>query len=315
MGHLVRTNHGWGAPFRAWGSPQAFFAGESVVDEMARELGIDPFELRYKNLSQPGDTFPWGQEQEVYTFKDLFDMVKPYYDEAKQRTAEESTDAVKKGVGVALGIYTAQADGQDVANASAELRPDGGVRIYNTWEDHGQGSDGGTLGTAHEALRPMGVAMEQISLDMNDTGTSPDSGGAGGSRSQVMVGRAIIDACEKLMEAMRKADGSYRTYDEMVAEKLDLRYEGSYTAEACTFIDPHTGQGEPNLTYMYAVFLAEVSVTWRPARPTPTTCSSAPTSASSTAASTSTARCGAASRRASGSRSPRTSRTSPSTPR
>jgi aldehyde oxidoreductase len=260
MGHLVRTNHGWGAPFRAWGSPQAFFAGESVVDEMARELGMDPFELRYKNLAQPGDTFPWGQEQEVYTFKDLFDMVKPYYDEGKKRCAAESTDAVKKGVGIALGIYTAQADGQDVANAAAELRPDGGVRIYNTWEDHGQGSDGGTLGTAHEALRPMGVAMEQISLDMNDTGTSPDSGGAGGSRSQVMVGRAIIDACEKLMEAMRKADGSYRTYAEMVAEKLDLRYEGSYTAEACTFIDPHTGQGEPNLTYMYAVFLAEVSV-------------------------------------------------------
>jgi aldehyde oxidoreductase len=260
MGHLVRTNHGWGAPFRAWGSPQAFFAGESVVDEMARELGMDPFELRYRNLSQPGDTFPWGQEQEVYTFTDLFDMVKPYYDEARQRTAEESTDEVKKGVGVALGIYTAQADGQDVANASAELRPDGGVRIYNTWEDHGQGSDGGTLGTAHEALRPMGVAMEQISLDMNDTGTSPDSGGAGGSRSQVMVGRAIIDACEKLMEAMRKADGGYRTYAEMCAEKLDLRYEGSYTAEACTFLDPHTGQGEPNLTYMYAVFLAEVSV-------------------------------------------------------
>ena len=69
--------------------------------------------------------------------------------------------------------------------------------------------------------------MEQISLDMNDTGTAPDSGGAGGSRCQVMVGNAIKDACEKLMEAMRKAGGGYRTYDEMVAEKLDLRYEGS----------------------------------------------------------------------------------------
>ena len=163
---------------------------------------------------------------------------------------------------------------------------------------------------------PLGVTMEQISLDMNDTGTSPDSGGAGGSRCQVMVGNAIKDACEKLIEAMSKADGGYRTYDEMVAEGLDLRYEGSYTAEACTFIDPHTGQGEPNLNYMYArVPRRGVRGRWRPARPTSTTCSSAPTSASSTAASTSTARCGAASRRASASRSRRTSTTSRSTRR
>ncbi|HQG54110.1 MAG TPA: molybdopterin-dependent oxidoreductase [Thermoleophilia bacterium] len=260
MGHLVRTNHGWGAPFRAWGSPQCFFAGESIVDEMAKKLDMDPFELRYKNLVEPGDTFPWGQEHEVYVFQKLFDMAKPHYEEAKERCAEQSTSEVKKGVGVALGIYTAQADGQDVANAVAELRPDGGVRIYNTWEDHGQGSDGGTLGTAHEALRPLGVSMEQISLDMNDTGTSPDSGGAGGSRSQVMVGNAIKDACDKLVEAMKKDDGGFRTYDEMVAEGLSLRYEGSYTAEACTFIDPHTGQGKPNENYMYAVFIAEVSV-------------------------------------------------------
>ncbi len=260
-GHLVRTNHGWGAPFRAWGSPQAYFAAESIIDEMARKIGIDPFELRYKNLIEPGDTFPWGQEYEVYVLRELFDKVKPYYDEAKTRCAEESTDEVKKGIGISLGIYTSQADGQDVANASAELRPDGGVRIYNTWEDHGQGSDGGTLGTAHEALRPLGVPMEQISLELNDTGTAPDSGGAGGSRSQVMVGHAIKDACEKLIEGMSKGDGTYRTYDEMVAEGLDLRYEGSYTAETCDVIDPHTGQGKPNENYLYAVFLAEVSVT------------------------------------------------------
>jgi len=59
---------------------------------------------------------------------------------------------------------------------------------------------------------------------------------------------------------MKKDDGGFRTYDEMVAEGLSLRYEGSYTAEACTFIDPHTGQGKPNENYMYAVFIAEVSV-------------------------------------------------------
>ena len=259
-GKLVRTNHGWGSPFRSWGSPQAFFAGESIVDELAREMGVDPFELRYKNLARPGTTFAWGQEYEVYSFEKLFDMVKPYYDEGKKRTAEGSTAEVKKGVGIALGIFGSGAEGQDVANAAAELRPDGGVRIYNTWEDHGQGSDGGTLGTAHEALRPLGITMEQISLDLNDTARCPDSGGAGGSRSQVVVGHAIKDACEKLVAAMSKDGGGYRSYDQMVAEGLDLRYEGSWTQTEGELIDPNTGQGHPISNWMYSVFLAEVSV-------------------------------------------------------
>jgi aldehyde oxidoreductase len=259
-GKLVRTNHSWGSPFRAWGSPQAFFAAESVVDELAREMGMDPFELRYKNLAEPGDTFSWGQKYEVYSFKKLFDMLRPVYDEAKKRCAEGSTDAVKMGVGISLGIFGAGNDGQDGAGASAELRPDGTVRIYNTWEDHGQGSDGGTLGTAHEALRPLGLTMEQISLDLNDTARCPDSGGAGGSRSQVIVGNAIRLACENLIEAMSKGDGTYRTYDEMVAEGLELRYDGNWTQMPGVLIDPNTGQGEPISNFMYSCFLAEVSV-------------------------------------------------------
>ena len=95
---------------------------------------------------------------------------------------------------------------------------------------------------------------------MNDTATCPDSGGAGGSRSQVLVGNAIKDACEKLIAAMSKDGGGYRTYDEMVAEGLDLRYEGSWTQTTGVIVDPKTGQGAPIANYMYSVFLAEVSV-------------------------------------------------------
>ena len=259
-GKCVYTNHAWGSPFRAYGSPQSFFATESVVDELAIKMGMDPFELRYKNLARPGDTLPYGQEYEVYTFPELFDMARPYYEKGKERAAAGTTDQVKKGVGIALGLYGAGADGPDVANASAELLPDGCVKIYNTWEDHGQGADAGTLGTAHEALRPLALTPEQIKLDLNDSATSPDSGGAGGSRSQVVVGNAIKDACEKLMAAMKKSDGSYRTYDEMVADGLDLRYEGSWTQTTGVPVDPITGQGTPIANYMYSVFVAEVSV-------------------------------------------------------
>jgi len=102
--------------------------------------------------------------------------------------------------------------------------------------------------------------MDQISLDLNDTGYCPDSGGAGGSRSQVLVGHAIKDACEKLIAAMDKGDGTYRTHDEMVAEGLELRYEGSWTQTMGVLVDPKTGQGHPIANWMYSVFFAQVSV-------------------------------------------------------
>ena len=73
-------------------------------------------------------------------------------------------------------------DGGDTANCDVELMPDGGVMIYNTWEDHGQGADIGTLGTAHRALVPLGLQPDRIRLFLNDTYRCPNSGPAAASR-------------------------------------------------------------------------------------------------------------------------------------
>jgi aldehyde oxidoreductase len=93
---------------------------------------------------------------------------------------------------------------------------------------------------------------------MNDTRVAPNTGPAGGSRSQVVGGQAIINACEQLIKAMSKPGGGFRSYDEMVAEKLPLRYNGKWTAPAkeCDA----NGQGSPFACYMYGLFMAEVAV-------------------------------------------------------
>ncbi len=117
----------------------------------------------------------------------------------------------------------------------------------------------GALGTAHEALRPLGLAPEKIKLVMNDTAVTPNSGPSGGSRQQVVTGNAIKNGCELLVAAMQKADGGYRTYDEMVAEKIPVRYAGKWTASICTACDENA-QGKPFAVYMYGVFMAEVAV-------------------------------------------------------
>jgi aldehyde oxidoreductase len=258
MGRTVATNHAWGSAFRAYGSPQAFLASESLMDELAEEMGVDPFELRYKNIYRPGATTPTGQEPEVYSLPEIFDIMRPKYHEALKRAEENSTDEHKKGVGISVGIYGCGLDGPDGAEAWVELTEEG-VNVYATWQDHGQGADMGALGTAHQALLPLGIAPEQIKLVMNDTALAPNSGPSGGSRSQVMTGNAIKAACDEMLGGMCKPDGSFRTYEEMVAEDLPLRYAGKWAASMNSNCDENA-QGAPFAIYMYGLFMAEVDV-------------------------------------------------------
>ena len=257
-GRTVCTNHAWGAAFRGYGAPESEFPSEVLMDELAEKLGMDPLELRYKNVYRKGSTTPTGQDPEVYSLPEMIDKLRPRYEAARKRAAERSTDAVRRGVGVAVGVYGAGLDGPDTSETDVELNPDGTVTIFNTWEDHGQGADMGTLAVAHEALRPLALATDQIRLVMNDTSKCPNSGPAGGSRSQVVTGQAIRVGCEELLKAMKKANGSYRTYEEMQAEGLPTKVHGKWTAPAkdCDA----NGQGSPFCCYMYGVFLAEVAV-------------------------------------------------------
>ena len=195
LGRTVCTNHAWGSAFRAYGSPQSFLASEVLMDELAEKIGMDPLELRALNVYRPGDTTPTGQEPEVFSFKEMIDKLRPLYQKAKEKAKAESTAEVKKGVGVSIGIYGCGLDGPDGSEVAIELTGDG-VTVYSSWEDHGQGADMGCLGTAHEALRPLGIAPEKIKLVMNDTAVTPNSGPSGGSRQQVVTGNAIKSGCE-----------------------------------------------------------------------------------------------------------------------
>ncbi len=267
-GYTLFTNHRWSAAFRAYGAPQTYLGGEIAIDMLAEKAGIDPLDFRERNILRAGDTLPSGQKAEVYPLQAMVNRMRPYYEEAKTRAEALSTDEVRRGVGIAIGIYNSNDDGADDANSHIELTRDG-VIIYNTWEDHGQGADMGCVGTAHEALRPLGLKPEQIKLVCSDTAKAPNSGAAAASRCQVMVGMAIVDSCQKLLNAMRRPDGTYRTYDDMVAENIPLYHEGYYKAtlrnvdgeiQNCTGMDDTTGQGYPFANHMFGLFLAEVSV-------------------------------------------------------
>ena len=257
-GRTVCTNHAWGSAFRAYGSPQSEFSSEVLMDELAEKLGMDPLDLRYQNVYRPGATTPTGQAPEVYSLPEMLDLLRPKYAAAKDKAKAESGNGIKKGVGISVGVYGCGLDGPDASEAWVELNPDGTVTVYSCWEDHGQGADAGALGTAFEALRVTGLTPDRVRLVMNDTSKAPVSGPAGGSRSQVVTGQAIKNGADALVAAMKKPDGTFRTYAEMQADKIPTRYTGKWTAPAAAC--DANGQGSPFAVYMYGVFMAEVAV-------------------------------------------------------
>jgi len=117
LGQTVCTNHAWGSAFRAYGSPQSFLASESLMDELAEKIGMDPLELRYINVYRPGDTTPTGQAPEVYSLPEMIDKLRPLYKAALERSKKDSSPEMKKGVGVSIGIYGCGLDGQDGSEA------------------------------------------------------------------------------------------------------------------------------------------------------------------------------------------------------
>ncbi len=257
-GRTVCTNHAWGSAFRSYGSPQSEFASEVLMDMLAEKLNMDPFDLRVKNIYREGATTPTGAVPDSLSLAEMFERLRPKYTAAKENAQKSNTDTLKYGVGISVGVYGCGLDGPDTSETKVRLNPDNSVTLFNSWEDHGQGADIGSLGTAHEALHPLGITPENIDLVMNDTSKVPNSGPSGGSRQQVVTGQAIKAACELLLGAMRKKDGGFRKYEEMKAENIPLEYTGSWTAPA-TNCDEN-GQGNPFAAYMYGVFMSEVAV-------------------------------------------------------
>ena len=240
---------------------------EIAIDVLAAKMGMDPFDIRELNCYKESEksTIPTGYAPDVYCLEEMYKMARPLYEAGKARVAEKnaaSDGRYKYGIGVASGVYGCGLDGVDASQAYAELNPDGTVTMYASWEDHGQGADMGVLMSAHETLRQAGIKPEQIKLVMNDTKYTPNSGPAGGSRSQVMSGNACRLAAENLVAAMKKEDGTYRTYDEMKAEGIETKALGNWVCDYCAThpVDQATSQGEPFATYMYTLFLPEVCV-------------------------------------------------------
>ena len=262
LGKATFTNAIFGTAYRGFGATQSYTTSETLMDMLAEKMGMDPLEFRYINVARPGDLNLNSYPFKEYPMEEMLNRMRPLYQAALAKAKAESTDQVKHGVGIVMGGFNNTLSTHDHAEVALELNPNGSVTNFNTWEDQGQGGDIGTVALTHEALKPLGLRVDQVNFCMNDSLLCPDTGIAAGSRCHFMGGYATIDAANKLMNAMRKEDGTYRTYAEMVAEGIPTKYLGVYdcsSAGGCE-LDPNTGVGDPVPSYMYGTFMAEVAV-------------------------------------------------------
>ncbi len=259
---IYNTNNAFGVAYRGFGSPQDYTCSEAIVDMLAEKSGIDPFEFRWRNIAREGDTTTSSYPYHEYPLEEIMTKLRPIYEEYKAEAQANSTPEKKRGVGVSIGGYATSVVPGDESSAAFELMPDGTFTHYGTWQEMGQGGDIGSMMASLKALEPLHVKPEDIHLVNSDTKYCPNGGPSGSSRQTFMETNAAAKAAEKLLNAMRKPDGTYRTYDEMVAEGIPTKYEGTYSCTAIEGLkqyDQDTGIGDPFLVN-YMVNLAEVEV-------------------------------------------------------
>ena len=255
MGRLVYTNNAWGGAARGAGPPQMNFALESAVDLLSRKIGQDPVEFRLRNSLAPGQSISTGQVVEEWPFPGCLEAALPHFQKARSEAAAYREGRIRRGVGLAGGSFgIGKAGPGDKSSVAVELDPDGGLTVYGSVADPGEGNDAMLTQLAAHA---MGLPPEKIRLVTRDTGRTPDSSSASGSRSTYMSGGALLLAIENLKKAMEEAGGS--TFEDLVKADMPTRYLGTKVQQT-TPLDPVSGQGVPYESRVHGVQMAEVEV-------------------------------------------------------
>ena len=196
----VFTDHPYGCAFRGLGCPQATFAVESQMDELAEKLGIDPIDLRMKNLLRPGDTTIWGQEmleERGFGIAECLTRVREAIGWDKPLTPSEDPD-VRRGKGVACYMYgTGTGYITDGAHCFVQAQPDGSLNIGISSNELGQGF---LIAMRQIAADTFGVPIEKVYLDFSDSAASVEAGATVASRTTVFLGNAVMNGCNVLRE-------------------------------------------------------------------------------------------------------------------
>ena len=209
-GYGYYTNNPPAGAFRGFGVCQSEFALESNINLLAEQVGISPWEIRYRNAIEPGKVLPNGQIADCSTaLKETLEAVREAYE---QNAGHAGIACAMKNTGVGVGL-------PDKGRARLEVRG-GVVEIYAAASDIGQGCAtvflqilSETAGLRREQMRNMGSSSE----------LAPDSGTTSGSRQTLITGEAVRIAAADLKKALDGVGGDLSALEgrEFFAEFFD----------------------------------------------------------------------------------------------
>jgi CO/xanthine dehydrogenase Mo-binding subunit len=264
-GYGIQTNRVTFGAYRGPGAPTAAFALESLLDELAHELRLDPLELRLRNAVREGDIGVSGNAFPVIGAVEVLERVREH-----PLWRDRHTLADGEGVGVAAGYWPG---GTEPAAAVCRVDKDGSMTVVTSAVD----MSGVDTGFAAIAAAAFGLQPEKVRVVSADTSTGPYAGASGGSKITYTVGTAVLRAAEaartKLLAAaseeleiapddLEVVDGVVRaigspdrslTVEELAGKAL--RFGGRYEP-----IEGHGGSAQTRGAPSVAAHLAHVRV-------------------------------------------------------
>ena len=188
--------------FRGFGNPQVNWAVESNLTEGARRLGIDPLELRLRNLARKGEAFiPFDTPADGD------------WEQTVRRAAEligwDTPRAAGRGRGIAIGIKSGPTTG--LSYSTVRFLADGSVIVYAGTSDMGQGA---RTVFAQIAAGELGAPLDWVTIVMGDTAVVPYDQQTSASRSTVLMGNAVLAACRDIQGQVRSMAARLHGVDE-----------------------------------------------------------------------------------------------------
>jgi CO/xanthine dehydrogenase Mo-binding subunit len=260
--------------FRGFGAPQAVFAVERHIDEIAAAIGMDPIELRRRNFLHEGDSTATEQVmREPVMLDQLLDRAlaeSGYHAKRACFARQNRTGPVKRGLGIASFYHGSgfTGSGERYLNslAGVDVTPEGQVRVLVSSTEFGQGTNTVLTQIAAEAI---GLDYEDVVMAPPDTGIVPNSGPTVASRTTMVVGRLIERASQQLVQMLREEDGLNESFSredffaccqQMRRRKGEVLSLCRFQAPPGIFWDDEKYRGEAYPAYAWSVQIAQVAV-------------------------------------------------------
>jgi CO/xanthine dehydrogenase Mo-binding subunit len=281
--YCVYTNTPPTGPYRGFGVPQVCWAYESQMDDIARRLGMDPLELRLKNMVQEGDVFVTGDKLISVGLSNCLKRAAEAV--GWQGTAEQAPRVLSgkvRGKGLAVMIKTTMTPSN--SSALVRLNADGSAVLLTSSVEIGQGTQ---TSLAQIVAEELGLAVERVSVTFPDTDVTPFDQSTSSSRTIFTMGSAarqaanqirqqLLEIGAKVLEAdiddLQVVDGFLEVKGvpekrRSIAQLFQAKYGaavgnmvGSYDKQTTGGLDPRTGKGKGSAFFFMSACAAEVEV-------------------------------------------------------